>query len=361
MAGSSDSGINGTMIMHINFTSLFARSALLGTALLLVSGFSGAAKTHYPLTINNCGRALTFSQPPARVATVGQNSTEILYALGLADRVVGTSLWFGPVAKAWKAANDKVPLIAQDIPSFEGIIAKKPDLVASQFEWQIGPAGTVATYEQFRELNVPVYTAPADCAKDNEDSIDGVRKSMFDIGLVYQEVADLAAIFDVQERGEALIASLKAREAAARNKIAGADKNVSAVFWFSSADLQLDPYVAGRFGPAAWIAQTLGIRNVIDSAEEWPTVGWETIAKSAPTLIVLGEMSRRRFPADDWQVKKDYLRSDPVTRLLPAVQKGRLPVVDVQTMNAGLRTIDGVEKLADALVEYGLARPQASQ
>ncbi|HGY1226863.1 TPA: ABC transporter substrate-binding protein [Citrobacter farmeri] len=350
--------------MHANFTSLSYKKTLLvvaGTALFLTSGLSHAAKTEYPLTIKNCGRDITFNAAPKRVATVGQNSTEILYALGLADRVVGTSLWFGPVPDAYKAANDKIAVIAQNIPSFEGIIAKKPDLVASQFEWQIGPAGTVASYEQFSELKVPVYTAPADCAKDNEDGGDGVRKGMFDISMVYQEVADLATIFDVQDKGEELIASLKAREAAAKNKIAGMESNVSAVFWFSSADLQLDPYVAGKLGPAAWIAQTLGVKNVIDSAEEWPTVGWETIAKAQPSVIVLGEMSRRRFPADDWQVKMDYLKSDPVTQLIPAVKANHLPVIDVQTMNAGIRTIDGVEKLADALVEYGLAHPQAAK
>ncbi|ENT4819099.1 ABC transporter substrate-binding protein [Citrobacter farmeri] len=350
--------------MHANFTSLSYKKTLLvvaGAALFLTSGLSHAAKTEYPLTIKNCGRDITFNAAPKRVATVGQNSTEILYALGLADRVVGTSLWFGPVPDAYKAANDKIAVIAQNIPSFEGIIAKKPDLVASQFEWQIGPAGTVASYEQFSELKVPVYTAPADCAKDNEDGGDGVRKGMFDIAMVYQEVADLATIFDVQDKGEELIASLKAREAAAKNKIAGMESNVSAVFWFSSADLQLDPYVAGKLGPAAWIAQTLGVKNVIDSAEEWPTVGWETIAKAQPSVIVLGEMSRRRFPADDWQVKMDYLKSDPVTQLIPAVKANHLPVIDVQTMNAGIRTIDGVEKLADALVEYGLAHPQAAK
>lgn len=349
--------------MHANVTSLPYKKTLLvvaGAALFLTSGLSHAAKTEYPLTIKNCGRDITFNAAPKRVATVGQNSTEILYALGLADRVVGTSLWFGPVPDAYKAANDKIAVIAQNIPSFEGIIAKKPDLVASQFEWQIGPAGTVASYEQFSELKVPVYTAPADCAKDNEDGGDGVRKGMFDIAMVYQEVADLATIFDVQDKGDELIASLKAREAAAKNKIAGMESNVSAVFWFSSADLQLDPYVAGKLGPAAWIAQTLGIKNVIDSAEEWPTVGWETIAKAQPSVIVLGEMSRRRFPADDWQVKMDYLKSDPVTQLIPAVKADHLPVIDVQTMNAGIRTIDGVEKLADALVEYGLAHPQGA-
>lgn len=350
--------------MHAKFTSLSYKKTLLvvaGAALFLTSGLSHAAKTEYPLTIKNCGRDITFNAAPKRVATVGQNSTEILYALGLADRVVGTSLWFGPVPDAYKAANDKIAVIAQNIPSFEGIIAKKPDLVASQFEWQIGPAGTVASYEQFSELNVPVYTAPADCAKDNEDGGDGVRKGMFDIAMVYQEVADLATIFDVQDKGNELIANLKAREAAAKNKIAGMESNVSAVFWFSSADLQLDPYVAGKLGPAAWIAQTLGVKNVIDSAEEWPTVGWETIAKAQPSVIVLGEMSRRRFPADDWQVKMDYLKSDPVTQLIPAVKVNHLPVIDVQTMNAGIRTIDGVEKLADALVEYGLAHPQAAK
>ena len=350
--------------MHAKFTSLSYKKTLLvvaGAALFLTSGLSHAAKTEYPLTIKNCGRDITFNAAPKRVATVGQNSTEILYALGLADRVVGTSLWFGPVPDAYKAANDKIAVIAQNIPSFEGIIAKKPDLVASQFEWQIGPAGTVASYEQFSELNVPVYTAPADCAKDNEDGGDGVRKGMFDIAMVYQEVADLATIFDVQDKGNELIANLKAREAAAKNKIAGMESNVSAVFWFSSADLQLDPYVAGKLGPAAWIAQTLGVKNIIDSAEEWPTVGWETIAKAQPSVIVLGEMSRRRFPADDWQVKMDYLKSDPVTQLIPAVKANHLPVIDVQTMNAGIRTIDGVEKLADALVEYGLAHPQAAK
>ena len=350
--------------MHAKFTSLSYKKTLLvvaGAALFLTSGLSHAAKTEYPLTIKNCGRDITFNAAPKRVATVGQNSTEILYALGLADRVVGTSLWFGPVPDAYKAANDKIAVIAQNIPSFEGIIAKKPDLVASQFEWQIGPAGTVASYEQFSELNVPVYTAPADCAKDNEDGGDGVRKGMFDIAMVYQEVADLATIFDVQDKGNELIANLKAREAAAKNKIAGMESNVSAVFWFSSADLQLDPYVAGKLGPAAWIAQTLGVKNVIDSAEEWPTVGWETIAKAQPSVIVLREMSRRRFPADDWQVKMDYLKSDPVTQLIPAVKANHLPVIDVQTMNAGIRTIDGVEKLADALVEYGLAHPQAAK
>lgn len=104
--------------MHANSTFYSSKKTLLAifgtTALLLASGFSNAAKTEYPLTIKNCGRDITFNQAPTRVATVGQNSTEILYSLGLADRVVGTSLWFGPVLDTYKTENEKVAVIAQN-------------------------------------------------------------------------------------------------------------------------------------------------------------------------------------------------------------------------------------------------------
>lgn len=44
-----------------------------------------------------------------------------------------------------------VPCIAELDPSFEGILATKPDFVATQFQWQIGPERVVATVEQFED------------------------------------------------------------------------------------------------------------------------------------------------------------------------------------------------------------------
>jgi iron complex transport system substrate-binding protein len=100
----------------------------------------------------------------------------------------------------------------------------------------------------------------------------------------------------------------------------------------------------------------LGVKNVIDSQEEWPTVGWETIARANPTVIVAGKMDRRRFPADDIAVKLEFLKTDPVASLMPAVREGRVVEMDAQAMNPTIRTIDGIEVLADALVKAGLAR-----
>lgn len=316
-----------------------------------------AAETTYPLTLKNCGRDVTFTHAPERTVSIGQSTTEILYLLGLADKVVGTAVWIGPVIKGYEEANAKIDRLADNDPSFESVLAKKPDLVTVQFQWHVGPEGIVAKPQQFEELKIPVYTSPADCTgKDNTGGGDGVRHSVFTMDLIYQEVTELAQIFNVQDRGEKLVADLKAREEAARKKIASVDGKLSAVFWFSSAELDIDPYVAGTNGAPGYIMSALGIKNVIDSEEEWPTVGWETIAKSQPTIIVAGKMDRRRFPADDIAVKEKFLGEDPVTSLMPSVKQGHIVAMDAQAMNPTIRTIEGIEVLADAVVQLGLAK-----
>lgn len=315
-----------------------------------------AAQTSYPLTLKNCGRDVTFTHAPQRTVSIGQSTTEILYLLGLSDKVVGTAVWVGPVIKGYEEANAKIDRLADNDPSFESVLGKKPDLVTAQFQWHVGPEGVVGKPEQFEELKIPVYTSPADCTgKDNSGGGDGVRHSVFTMDLIYQEVTDLAQIFNVQDKGEKLVAELKAREEAARKKIVSAKGQLSAVFWFSSAELAIDPYVAGKNGAPGYIMSALGIKNVIESDEEWPTVGWETIAKANPTIVVAGKMDRRRFPADDVVLKQKFLKEDPVTSLMPSVKEGHIVTMDAQAMNPTIRTIDGIEVLADAIVQLGFS------
>lgn len=342
------------MTFHLKRAAIAAVFA--ATAFGFSAGAVLAAPTAYPLTLKNCGRDVTFTHAPQRTVSIGQSTTEILYMLGLADKVVGTAVWIGPVIKGYEEANAKIDRLADNDPSFESVLAKKPDLVTAQFQWHVGPEGVVAKPEQFEELSIPVYTSPADCVgKDNSGGGDGVRHQVFTMDLIYQEITDLAQIFNVQDRGAKLVADLKAREDVARKKIASADGKLSAVFWFSSAELDIDPYVAGKNGAPGYIMSALGIRNVIDSEEEWPTVGWETIAKADPKLVVVGKMDRKRYPADDVVVKQAFLNEDPVTRLMPAVSQGHIVVMDAQAMNPTIRTIEGIEVLADAVVQLGLS------
>ena len=54
---------------------------------LSVCALAQAAPTQYPLTLQNCGSTLTFQHAPARSVTIGQAATEMLYALGVGDKV----------------------------------------------------------------------------------------------------------------------------------------------------------------------------------------------------------------------------------------------------------------------------------
>ncbi|WP_163030156.1 ABC transporter substrate-binding protein, partial [Pseudomonas viridiflava] len=273
-----------------------------------------------------------------------------LYELGLGDRLVGTSLWFNDVLPRFKEQNDKVERLANNEPSFEAVIGKRPELVAVQLEWMVGKQGAVGTREQFHELKIPTYLMPSDCeGKDNLVGADGTRLEAFRIETIYKSIEQLAQIFDVQDRGDKLVADLKARlSAAVANVKQNHDKDVSAVFWFSSSDLKADPFVAGRKGIPDFMLNNLGMRNIVQSDEEWPTVGWETIAKANPSILVIARMDRRRFPADDYRRKIEFLKSDPVTRNMDAVKHDRIVIIDAEGMQASLRLFTGIEELSAA-------------
>ncbi|WP_425640706.1 ABC transporter substrate-binding protein [Marinomonas gallaica] len=323
---------------------------------LIAAAFFSAAHisaTEYPLTIENCGYTHTYEQAPQSTVTVGQAATEILYTLDLADKVKGTSVWFNEVLPEFKKVNTGIPRLADNDPSFESILEKRPELVTVQYEWHVGDQGIVATRDMFHDVNVPTYILPTDCDnKDNSVGLDGTRLDQFSTAALYKSIDQLADIFDVSERGDNLVNSLKEREAKAikRAKAAGSTGK-RAVFWYSSAAMDIDPYVAGQKGAAGYLMKTLGIENVVQSDEEWPTVGWETLAKANPDIIVIAKMNRRRFPADDFEKKLAFLKSDPVTKEMDAVKNGNIVIMDALEMDATIRLINGLEKLTDAVEE----------
>ena len=328
---------------------------ILAAAGLLTAPVAAQA-TDYPLTVENCGQSVTFEAAPETAITIGQSATETLYSLGVGDKVTGTSVWFNEVLPEYKEMNDGIERLADNDPSFESVVNRRPGLVAIQYEWHVGPEGIVATREQFHELGIPTFVMPADCdTKDNTTGGDGTRTALFSTDSVYKGITQLAEIFDVEETGADLVAELKDREAAAIEKARSLDLDgVSAVFWFSSAEMDIAPYVAGQKGAPGYMMEQLGIENVIKSDEEWPTVGWESIARSDPTVIVIAEMDRRRFPADDVEKKMEFLTTDPVAKEMTAVREGRIIVMDAHAMSATMRSIFGLETVADALAGYDL-------
>lgn len=86
-------------------TSRFVAAAALLAAGLAASQAAQAAS--HPVKIDNCGVTLQFEQAPKSAVTIGQAGTEMLYALGVGDKVVGTALWFNPVQPQFESINAK--------------------------------------------------------------------------------------------------------------------------------------------------------------------------------------------------------------------------------------------------------------
>lgn len=310
------------------------------------------------VTITNCGHELVFDTPPQSAVTIGQATTEAMYMLGLADKVRGTAVWFTDVLPEYKEVNASIERLADVAPSFEAVINKRPELVASQYEWYIGPKGSVGTREQFHDLAVATYIWPADCVgKDNTVGIDGTRETLISTDVIYRGLDELSRIFDVSHKGQEAIDSLRKREANAIERAKALNlKDVSAVFWFSSATMDADPFVAGAKGAPGYIMSKLGIKNIVTSSEEWPTVGWETLAKANPSYIVLADLERRKFPADSIEAKLAFLKNDPVASQMDAVKEGRILILNAHAMDATIRTISGLELLVEAMEQQASNR-----
>ncbi|WP_432105859.1 ABC transporter substrate-binding protein [Streptomyces sp. bgisy091] len=343
--------------MHLSRSARCSVLLLTGALLLTACG-SGSGSSAKPagtggpgVTFDNCGRKVTVEDAPKRAVSLNQGTTEILLSLGLADRMVGTATWTDPVMKGLEKADAEVPRLADNQPSFEKVLATEPDFVASSFASTLGKGG-VAPREKFEELGVPTYLSPADCeGKDNSGDGDGARSKPLTMETVYREVRELARVFRVEKRGEQLVDRLKSRVTKATSGIRAEDTTL--LYWFAN---QESPYMAGCCGAPGIITDTLGAKNVFDDTkQEWPQINWETVADRDPDVLVIGDLTRKSQTAESAAKKIAFLESNPATKNMKAVKDKRYVLLSGQAMNPTIRTVEGLEKVAAALREHGLA------
>ncbi len=328
-------------------------AAILG--LIATPAFS--APTQYPLTLENCGAKVTVTKVPVRAIGLGQNSAEIMLLLGLEDKMAGTAFWPSKVLPELAEANAKVKLLSVEFPTFESILAQNPDFVAAALPSLVGPTSKVAKREDFDKVGVPSYISPSTCLSTEKVKDQyGSRDRLWNMDLLYQEIDELSQIFDVADRGQALIADFKKREAALRANASRDGKQLSYVFWFSSQSPSADAYLGGKNAASGFIADLLGGRNAISADAEWPTLGWESIIAANPDVIVVATLDRNRWELDKPEAKIKFLNSDPAVSQMPAVKNKAIVIMDGQAMNPTIRTIYGAEQVAEQLKALGLTK-----
>jgi iron complex transport system substrate-binding protein len=309
---------------------LLAALALAGCATAPLAAPTPSPSADGPVTVDNCGTEVTFDAAPQRVVTIKSTSTEMLLALGLGDRIVGTAFQDGPVPEEWAADAASLTSIADKVPSEEVVLEQQPDLVYAGWESAFAPdaAGDRA---ELKTLGVNSYVSPSACQSSGQPA-----KLSFDN--VFGDIEQVAAIFRVDP--SELIASQKKT----LDSIEQVGDGRSA-FWYSSGSDT--PYAGAGIGAPELVLETVGLKNIAaDVKSTWAPLGWEAVVDANPDFIVLIDASWNTV-----QKKIELLESNPATASLPAVVNKRYLVLPFASSEAGVRTVEAAASLAKQISE----------
>lgn len=255
------------------------------------------------------GREVSLPFPPRRIVSLVPSVTELIFALGGEERLVGRTDFCDYPA----AARLKPSVGGMVAPSLETIVTLRPDLVIAT------TAGNrQETFVQLRRLGLPTYIVAAD----------RVAEAMNLIARVGDLVGRRAA-------AGPLVAGLEERIAAIRRAVQPfRPPRVLYVLW-------PDPLIVpARHALITELIELAGGRSVTArDGEAYPQLGLEAAVAAAPEVILLanhgagtGPVSRER-----WQ----RLAS------LPAVKAGRVHTVDGDLLHRyGPRMVEGLDRLA---------------
>lgn len=282
----------------------------------------------FPLTLENCGFALTLDVAPERVVTIKSTSTEMMLALGVGDRIVGTAFQDGPVPAQWADAAAGLPSLAPKMPNEESVLAVEPDLVYAGWESAFSPDAAGAR-DELAALGVASYVQPAACQSAGQPA-------RLDFEEVFREIAEAGTLFGVPETAAAVVAEQRVQLAA----IEPASDSPTAVWWSSGTDT---PYVGAGIGAPQLLLEAAGFTNIAgELASTWTPLGWEAIIAADPDAIVLVD--------SDWNSarhKMDYLAGNPATAAMTAVQQQRYIVVPFAASEAGVRSVEAAASIAE--------------
>ena len=297
------------------------------------TGSASAPASTGPVTLKNCGVDVTVTAPPARVVTMNQAATEIMLALGLGDRLIGTAYLDDAILPEYADAYRAIPVLAKEYPSKEKLLEVEPDFVYGSFASAFGEEGA-GDRAGLRGLGIGSYLSPAGCPPDT-------KPATLTIDNVFDEIREVAAIFGVPDRATTLIDGQRDRIDTA--VAAAKPRAATSVFWWDDGtDV---PSSGACCGAPGMIMSAIGVRNVFaDVTGSWGDTNWETVIERNPDVIVLIDAEWSRATA-----KRAFLEASPTLRDLPAVRDKRFITIPFSATSAGIRNVTAIEGLASGI------------
>ena len=266
---------------------------------------------------DDLGRKVQFPQKVDSVISLAPNLTEIVFAVGGGEKLVGVTSFcnYPAETKSIRKVSDTLT------PNIEGIVALQPQVVF------VSTASQLETFTKIlNEQKITVFVTSPNSLED-----------------IYKSIATVGEILGTSDRANDLVKEMKSRVAKVRDL--AASTNRPKVF------VQIDKNALYTIGRDSFITDIIaragGISATADLATAYPKLSRESALALNPEVIILSESDDNREPNE-------------VFRNSPAVKNGRVYKVNADLLSRpGPRIVDALEQIAGSFISlrdaFGIA------
>jgi iron complex transport system substrate-binding protein len=296
-------------------------SILLTIVSLVISGCNSGNGANGKKTVelvDGLGRTVSLSPVPQKIISLAPSNTEILFAIGAGQQVIGRDEF------------SDFPVEVKDIASVGGSMGKYSLEQISALHPDLILAAEINTQEQvksFEDLGLAVYYL------SNPKDLEGLYQNIQIVGQLTGKV---------KESGE-LVASLQKRVKAVTDLRKSETAPVK-VFYEMDGSEPSKPWTAGKGSYVDVLLTLAGGANVAnDAGEGWIQYSQEALIVANPDVILLGDAA--------YGVTKESVTSRAGWGTLSAVMNNRIYTFDDNLVSRpGPRLIDALEQLSKLLI-----------
>ncbi|MBO1304570.1 ABC transporter substrate-binding protein [Enterococcus sp. 669A] len=272
-------------------------------------------------TVTNYDRTITISGVPENVITMGPNTTELFCELGLSDKVVGSTLnnhSRGPLPE-YKEDYEKIPELNHGSATREAVLSSGADFIYG-IDWEFGSEGL--DLQELEENGITVY-----------------QNSAKTIDEVYQEIADIGKIFQVEDQAESFVQEQQDRLQAVEDNAAAEPVKVLV---YDSGDSGI--FTASGSNFESRLIEAAGGVNLFEDQtdKDWITVSSEEVLARQPDVILVHD-----YDQPELEEKIAAIKADPALSQMEAVKNDRIVSMSLENALPGPRLAETVELLAE--------------
>ncbi|MEU0516996.1 ABC transporter substrate-binding protein [Streptosporangium sp. NPDC006007] len=312
----------GTLVMAgCGSTAEPPAKALEGTspAVQSPSGSPARAAQGLPVTVRSADGTSVEVKDASKIVPLTGDVAEIVFALGLADRVVGVDL----SAMGLPEARRKPQIGYQRSLAAEGVLSLKPTVLIGTEE-----AGPPPVIEQLKGAGIPVVTVPSGAG--GVDDVPG-------------KIELVGKALGVADKGAELAARTKAEIDAARARVTGTEKARVAFLYLRGQSKTHQLGGVGTRADAMIAAAGAEDAGTVAGVRGYKPITAEAMVKAAPDHILVMAMGLESVGGVDGLLKLPGVAETPAGR-----NRRIVSLDDLELLGMGPRTGQAVDKLVTA-------------